>query len=63
MTPWDVCLQAHLLQSGTCGRAEMESTYRMSRRIEGEERALDAASAVFASTAQEVREQWGLYDG
>ncbi|MEW5317912.1 MAG: hypothetical protein WDW38_009174 [Sanguina aurantia] len=55
--------KAHLLQSGTCGRAEMESAYRISRRIEGEERALDAASAVFASTAQEVREQWGLYDG
>ena len=41
----------------------MEATYRISRRIEAEERALDAAAAVFTSTGQEVAEQWGLYDG
>jgi len=41
----------------------MEATYRISRRIEGEERALDAVSCVFTSTGQEVQEQWGTYDG
>lgn len=41
----------------------MEATYRISRRIEGEERALDAVSCVFTSTQQEVAEQWGTYDG
>ena len=35
----------------------------MGRRIEAEERALDASLAVFTSTQQEVVEQWGLYDG
>ncbi len=43
--------------------AEVEATYRIARRIEAEERALDAASVVFTSTQQEVAEQWGAYDG
>lgn len=34
-----------------------------SRRIEAEERALDAAEMVVTSTRQEVDGQWGLYDG
>jgi sucrose-phosphate synthase len=44
-------------------RAEIEATYRIGRRVEAEERALDAALTVFTSTQQEVAEQWGLYDG
>ncbi|GBF97791.1 sucrose phosphate synthase [Raphidocelis subcapitata] len=53
----------HLLKSRTMTRREIEATYAISRRIEGEERSLDAAALVFASTQQEVKEQWGLYDG
>ena len=49
--------------TGTIDFNEMEATYRISRRIEGEERALDAVSCCFTSTQQEVAEQWGLYDG
>ncbi|KAF6252365.1 hypothetical protein COO60DRAFT_1287118 [Scenedesmus sp. NREL 46B-D3] len=53
----------HLLKSGTMSRAEIEATYAIGRRVEGEERALDAALLVFTSTQQEVKDQWGLYDG
>lgn len=53
----------HLLSSGTMTRAEIESTYAISRRIEAEERCLDVAAMIFTSTQQEVDEQWGLYDG
>ena len=49
--------------SGTMSRKEIEASYAISRRIEGEERALDAAVMVFTSTLQEVKDQWGLYDG
>lgn len=35
-------------------RDEIESSYKISRRIEGEERALDVATMVFTSTQQEV---------
>ncbi|KXZ52724.1 hypothetical protein GPECTOR_8g118 [Gonium pectorale] len=55
--------RAHLLAGGQLSPAEVESAYRISRRIEAEERALDGATAVFTSTQQEVKEQWGLYDG
>ncbi|GLC43067.1 hypothetical protein PLESTM_001427200 [Pleodorina starrii] len=55
--------KAHLLASGSVSLAEVEATYRISRRIEAEERALDSAAVVFTSTQQEVKEQWGLYDG
>lgn len=44
-------------------RSEIESTYQISRRIEGEERALDTAMVTFTSTQQEIDQQWGLYDG
>ncbi|GLI58586.1 hypothetical protein VaNZ11_000196, partial [Volvox africanus] len=54
---------AHLLASGSVSLAEVEATYRISRRIEAEERSLDSAAVVFSSTQQEVKEQWGLYDG
>lgn len=53
----------HLLKVGNISRAEMEATYKISRRIEGEERALDAAIMVVTSTQQEVDLQWNLYDG
>lgn len=56
---YDACCAA----SGTVTRAEIEETYAISRRIEGEERSLDTALLVFTSTQQEVKDQWGLYDG
>ena len=48
--------------AGTTSKAEIESTYKISRRIEAEERALEGAMTVFTSTQQEIDEQWGLYD-
>lgn len=39
-----------------------EQTYQFGSRIEAEERALETASLVIASTNQEVREQYELYD-
>ena len=39
----------------------IEKRFRMSRRIAAEERVLDAADLVIASTDQEVEEQWGQY--
>ena len=39
-----------------------EQTYQFTSRIEAEERALEAASLVIASTNQEVHEQYELYD-
>lgn len=53
----------HLLSSNTMTRVDIEATYRISRRIEAEEKCLDVAAMVFTSTQQEVDEQWGLYDG
>ena len=41
--------------SGTTSREEIEANYKISRRIEGEERALEVATMVFTSTQQEVR--------
>jgi hypothetical protein len=51
------------IDPGTISRREIEATYAITRRIEGEERALDAAALVFTSTRQEIKDQWGLYDG
>ncbi|HSN82981.1 MAG TPA: PfkB family carbohydrate kinase [Polyangiales bacterium] len=39
-----------------------EQTYQFTARIEAEERALETAALVIASTNQEVREQYELYD-
>lgn len=50
-------------RAGTTSRKQIEETYAITRRIEGEERALDGAMMVITSTQQEVDEQWGLYDG
>ena len=43
-------------------RDEIESSYKISRRIEGEERALDVAMMVFTSTQQEVSGESALLD-
>ena len=53
----------HLLKSDTCTLAEIEKKYKISRRIEAEERGLDIAEVLITSTRQEIEEQWELYDG
>jgi sucrose-phosphate synthase len=50
-----------LLEQGQDGAA-LEERYRFSQRIEAEEMALETAALVIASTRQEVREQYQLYD-
>ncbi|CAI0436835.1 unnamed protein product [Linum tenue] len=52
-----------LLKQGRQSKEDINSTYKIMRRIEGEELALDAAELVITSTKQEIEEQWGLYDG
>lgn len=52
-----------LLKQGRLSREDINSTYKIMRRIEGEEFGLDAAEMVVTSTRQEIEEQWGLYDG
>ena len=53
----------NILKGGKMTRSETEAQYRIGRRIEAEERALDGADVIFTSTAQEIEAQWGLYDG
>jgi len=53
--------KARLLDRGQSVET-LEKRYRISRRIEAEEGALESASMVVASTRQEVREQYELYD-
>ena len=50
-----------LLESGASAK-KMESTYRISRRIEAEEFALETCSLIITSTHQEVRQQYEKYD-
>ena len=50
-----------LLARGESART-IETTYAMSTRIHAEEEALLAADLVVVSTAQEIEEQYGLYD-
>jgi len=50
-----------LLEKGVRAHA-IETQYAMTQRIEAEEMALDNASAIIASTKQEVEEQYALYD-
>lgn len=52
-----------LVKQGRLSRADVNSIYRIARRIEAEEFGLDAAEMVVTSTRQEIEEQWGLYDG
>jgi sucrose-phosphate synthase len=50
-----------LLASGV-DREDLETQYRVSRRIEAEERTLASAACVVVSSRQEIDEQYGLYD-
>ncbi|CAI0629411.1 unnamed protein product [Linum tenue] len=52
-----------LLKQGRLSREEINSTYKIMRRIEAEELALDASEIVITSTRQEIEQQWRLYDG
>lgn len=52
-----------LIKQGRQSKEDINSTYRIMRRIEAEELSLDAAELVITSTKQEIEEQWGLYDG
>ncbi|WOL17308.1 putative sucrose-phosphate synthase 1 [Canna indica] len=52
-----------LLKQGRQTREEINATYKIMRRIEAEELALDASEIVITSTRQEIEEQWRLYDG
>nr|O04932.1 RecName: Full=Probable sucrose-phosphate synthase 1; AltName: Full=UDP-glucose-fructose-phosphate glucosyltransferase 1 [Craterostigma plantagineum]CAA72506.1 sucrose-phosphate synthase [Craterostigma plantagineum] len=52
-----------LLRQGRLSRDEINSTYKIMRRIEAEELSLDASEMVITSTRQEIEEQWRLYDG
>ncbi|KAG9448480.1 hypothetical protein H6P81_008445 [Aristolochia fimbriata] len=52
-----------LLRQGRQSRDEINSMYKIMRRIEAEELALDSSEIVVTSTRQEIEEQWRLYDG
>nr|ADG01610.1 sucrose phosphate synthase [Xerophyta humilis] len=52
-----------LLKQGRQSKEDINSTYKIMRRIEAEELSLDASELVITSTKQEIEEQWGLYDG
>ncbi|KAL6492757.1 sporulation-specific protein 4 [Orobanche gracilis] len=52
-----------LLKQGNLTREDINTTYKIMRRIEAEELGLDSAEMVVTSTRQEIEEQWGLYDG
>lgn len=53
--------QARLLEKGM-SLERIREEYQMGYRIEAEERALDAAARVIASTHQEIKEQYEPYD-
>ncbi|KAA8522973.1 hypothetical protein F0562_009396 [Nyssa sinensis] len=52
-----------LLRQGRLSRDEINTTYKIMRRIEAEELSLDASEIIITSTRQEIEEQWRLYDG
>lgn len=52
-----------LLKQGRMTRDEINATYKINRRIEAEELALDASEIIITSTRQEIEEQWCLYSG
>eukprot|EP00250_Pteridium_aquilinum_P012553 c20797_g1_i1 orf=191-3325(-) len=52
-----------LLKQGRQSKEDINSTYKIFRRIEAEELSLDSSELVITSTKQEIYEQWGLYDG
>ncbi|KAH6833965.1 Sucrose-phosphate synthase family protein [Perilla frutescens var. hirtella] len=49
-----------LLQQGRLTREDINTTYKIMRRIEAEELGLDSAEMVVTSTKQEIEEQWGM---
>ncbi|KMZ66014.1 Sucrose-phosphate synthase [Zostera marina] len=51
------------LKQGRMSRADINSTYKITRRIEAEKLGLDSTELVVTSTRQEMEEEWGLYDG
>jgi sucrose-phosphate synthase len=53
--------KGRLLEHGIA-ESTIEERFRMNRRIAAEERALEHASLIIASTQQEIDEQYGLYD-
>ncbi|KAF0900447.1 hypothetical protein E2562_031868 [Oryza meyeriana var. granulata] len=52
-----------LLKQGRQTRDEINTIYKIMRRIEAEELCLDASEIIITSTRQEIEQQWGLYDG
>ncbi|MFH0785941.1 MAG: HAD family hydrolase [Pseudomonadota bacterium] len=50
------------LLAGGITRSEIETTYKISRRIEAEETTLGVAERIITSTQQEIEQQYGLYD-
>nr|GEV55390.1 probable sucrose-phosphate synthase 1 [Tanacetum cinerariifolium] len=52
-----------ILKQGRQSQDDINQTYRIMRRIEAEEIAVDASEVIITSTKQEIDEQWGLYDG
>ncbi|PIA42319.1 hypothetical protein AQUCO_02000040v1 [Aquilegia coerulea] len=52
-----------LLKQGRQSREEINSLYKIMRRIEAEELSIDASEVIITSTRQEIDEQWSLYDG
>ncbi|KAB2077548.1 hypothetical protein ES319_A06G107500v1 [Gossypium barbadense] len=52
-----------ILKQGRQSRDEINTTYKIMRRIEAEELSLDSSEIVITSTRQEIEEQWRLYDG
>ncbi|KAK9082619.1 hypothetical protein Scep_029090 [Stephania cephalantha] len=52
-----------LIKQARQSTEDINSTYKIFRRIEAEEFSIDAAEMVITSTRQEIDQQWGLYDG
>ncbi|KAK6941704.1 Sucrose phosphatase-like domain [Dillenia turbinata] len=52
-----------LLKQGRQSRDEINTTYKIMRRIEAEELCVDASEIIITSTGQEIEEQWRMYDG
>ncbi|GMG98984.1 hypothetical protein Nepgr_000824 [Nepenthes gracilis] len=52
-----------LMKQGQLSREEINTTYKIMRRIEAEELCVDASEIIITSTRQEIMEQWSLYDG
>ncbi|XP_076913697.1 putative sucrose-phosphate synthase 1 [Bidens hawaiensis] len=51
-----------ILQQGRQSKDDINTTYRIMRRIEAEEITVDSSEVIITSTRQEIDEQWNLYD-